>query len=121
MKINLSFPATGCQKLVEIADELKVRPGQTSDLRPDPRDEKEKSHFKFPAGATFLREAHGPGDGGRHPRRRVQGLRCEDHRRKRQAGLPHEAGNPDQRSCEAPPEGGTQLLQAQAQRESLLS
>jgi len=24
MKINLSFPATGCQKLVEIADELKV-------------------------------------------------------------------------------------------------
>merc|ERR1712177_118520 len=26
MKINLSFPATGCQKLVEIADELKVRP-----------------------------------------------------------------------------------------------
>merc|ERR1712142_1209207 len=26
MKINLSFPATGCQKLIEIADELKVRP-----------------------------------------------------------------------------------------------
>merc|ERR1712079_770070 len=26
MKINLSFPATGCQKLLEIADELKVRP-----------------------------------------------------------------------------------------------
>ena len=25
MKINLSYPATGCQKLVEIADELKVR------------------------------------------------------------------------------------------------
>merc|ERR1719414_1943496 len=26
MKINLSYPATGCQKLIEIADELKVRP-----------------------------------------------------------------------------------------------
>jgi len=26
MKINLSFPATGCQKLIEINDELKVRP-----------------------------------------------------------------------------------------------
>merc|ERR1712099_106248 len=26
MKINMSFPATGCQKLIEIADELKVRP-----------------------------------------------------------------------------------------------
>ena len=25
MKINLSFPATGCQKLLEIADELKVK------------------------------------------------------------------------------------------------
>ena len=25
MKINLSYPATGCQKLIEIADELKVR------------------------------------------------------------------------------------------------
>merc|ERR1712221_31303 len=25
-KINMSFPATGCQKLIEIADELKVRP-----------------------------------------------------------------------------------------------
>ena len=24
MKINLSYPATGCQKLIEIADELKV-------------------------------------------------------------------------------------------------
>ena len=24
MKINLSFPATGCQKLIDIADELKV-------------------------------------------------------------------------------------------------
>ena len=24
MKINLSFPATGCQKLIEINDELKV-------------------------------------------------------------------------------------------------
>jgi len=26
MKINLSYPATGCQKLIEISDELKVRP-----------------------------------------------------------------------------------------------
>jgi len=26
MKINLSYPATGCQKLIEINDELKVRP-----------------------------------------------------------------------------------------------
>ena len=26
MKINLSFPATGCQKLIEINDEHKVRP-----------------------------------------------------------------------------------------------
>lgn len=26
MKINLSYPATGCQKLIEIIDELKVRP-----------------------------------------------------------------------------------------------
>lgn len=24
MKINMSFPATGCQKLLEITDELKV-------------------------------------------------------------------------------------------------
>ena len=24
MKINLSYPATGCQKLIDIADELKV-------------------------------------------------------------------------------------------------
>ena len=24
MKINMSFPATGCQKLIHIADELKV-------------------------------------------------------------------------------------------------
>jgi hypothetical protein len=24
MKINLSYPATGCQKLIEISDELKV-------------------------------------------------------------------------------------------------
>jgi hypothetical protein len=24
MKINMSFPATGCQKLIDIADELKV-------------------------------------------------------------------------------------------------
>ncbi len=25
MKINLSYPATGCQKLIEISDELKVQ------------------------------------------------------------------------------------------------
>ena len=38
MKINLSYPATGCQKLVEIADELKVRPETAR--TPGPRDGK---------------------------------------------------------------------------------
>ena len=35
MKINLSFPATGCQKLVEIADELKVRPDRGEEKERD--------------------------------------------------------------------------------------
>merc|ERR1712038_1197634 len=61
-----------------------------------------------------LREEDGSGDRGRHPWRRVQGVRGEDHRRQRQAGLPHEAGSADQRSREAAPQQGTHLLQTQA-------
>ena len=66
------------------------------------------------AGEALLREEDGSGDRGRHPWRRVQGLRGEDHRRQRQAGLPHEAGRADQRSREAAPQQGTHLLQTQA-------
>ena len=54
MKINLSFPATGCQKLVEIADELKVRP----DCKLN-RDGKEKIHFIFPQVRPFYEKRMG--------------------------------------------------------------
>ena len=50
MKINLSFPATGCQKLVEIADELKVRP--------DPG-RKEKIYFIVPQVRPFYEKRMG--------------------------------------------------------------
>merc|ERR1711879_1121855 len=70
----------GCQKLLEITDEL---------------------------GETLLREEDGPRARGRHPRRRVQGLRREGHWRKRQAGIPHEAGYPDQSACQASPRQGS--------------
>ena len=37
MKINLSYPATGCQKLIEISDELKVSFVLGSVADPDPK------------------------------------------------------------------------------------
>merc|ERR1719384_2541797 len=46
----------------------------------------------------------------RHPWRRVQGICSPHHRRQRQAGLPHEAGYPDQRQGEAAVEEGNHLL-----------
>ena len=56
MKINLSYPATGCQKLVEIADELKVRRGNSENpsAPPVPGTKNSKFIFQLPSGPTFL-------------------------------------------------------------------
>ena len=104
MKINLSFPATGCQKLIEIADELKVRPFYEKRMGQEMEADTLGDEFK----GYVVRITGGWSE--------VQDLYNEQKLvrecfRKRQTRFPHEAGSADQWTCQAAPQQGPQLLQ----------
>lgn len=69
-----------------------------------------------PQAAHLLRQAHRRRSPRRHPRRGLEGLHIQDHRRQRQAGLPDEAGRADQRSRPPPPLRRPLVLQAETRR-----